>query len=412
MVGLVNDINLNGNHIPSLEGMRQKGKMSFLEQGIPSSKNENWKYTKIRELNATDFVIKTKSENKCCCEQQTLNFDTYEIRFCNGKLCHSHFHLPDEIEVMSLLDAVESKETLKYLNKTFDMDKFPFAALNTMYLEQGVFIRVCKNYKPDKPLALVYHINADNKYMCNIHNIIITESASSLDLIEYFYHTGEIKAQYFNNIVNEFFVGKNSCLKHYKVQNEAFKSTHIALNCINVKSDGRYESFCYQKGADLARNETIVHLQEENAHACVNAAYVMNGWATIDTTTNIEHLCQNTTSNQLIKGVVNGYAKGVFKGKIHIAPNAVKTQGYQLHKALILSDEAEIDVKPELEIFADDVKCSHGATCGELDKDQMFYLRSRGISEDNAKKILIAAFIEEPFSAIDSVDIKNWLQSF
>ena len=138
----------------------------------------------------------------------------------------------------------------------------------------------------------------------------------------------------------------------------------------------------------------------------------MDGWATIDTTTNIEHLHPNTTSGQLVKGVVNKYAKGVFRGKIHIAPNAINTKGNQLHKALILSDDAEIDVKPELEIFADDVKCSHGATCGELDKEQMFYLRSRGISEENAKQILIKAFVDEPFSTIDNQNIKDWMQNF
>ena len=132
----------------------------------------------------------------------------------------------------------------------------------------------------------------------------------------------------------------------------------------------------------------------------------------MDTTTNIEHLCSATTSNQLIKGVVGGNAKGVFQGKIPIAPEAIRTKGYQLHKTLLLSDEAEVDVKPELEIFADDVRCSHGSTCGEIDKDQMFYLRSRGISEENAKNILIAAFIEEPMSCIDNPNIMDWIKSF
>ena len=412
MLRLIQDITLRGSDIPSLEGMRQNGKKSFLTQGLPTPKNENWKYTKIRDFNTENFVFSAYENHTCSCKNKTLNFDAYEIKFCNGKLCQTHFHLPEEIEIMSLLDAIKNKETIKYLNKTFDMDKFPFAALNTMYLEQGLFIRVSKNYRLDTPLALIYHINADDKYFCNLHNIVITENNSHIDLIEYFFYTGEVKAQYFNNIVNEFFVGKNSSVKHYKIQNEAFKATHIALNCAHVKSYGKYESYCLQKGANLARNETIVRLQEEYADTCINTVYTTNGWATIDTTNNIEHLQPDTTSNQLVKGVVNGYAKGVFKGKIHIAPNAVKTQGYQLHKALILSDDAEIDVKPELEIFADDVKCSHGATCGELDKEQMFYLRSRGISQENAKQILIRAFLDEPFETIDNQDIKSWLQNF
>ena len=138
----------------------------------------------------------------------------------------------------------------------------------------------------------------------------------------------------------------------------------------------------------------------------------MNGWATLDTTTDIEHLVANTTSNQLVKGVVGGQAKGVFQGKIRIAPNAVKTEGYQLHKALLLSDEAEIDVKPELEIFADDVKCSHGAACGQLDKDQLFYMLSRGIGEEEAKQLLIDAYLNDVIAKVDDEKIKEWIRSF
>ena len=136
----------------------------------------------------------------------------------------------------------------------------------------------------------------------------------------------------------------------------------------------------------------------------------MNGWATLDTTTDIEHLVPQTTSSQLIKGVVGGDAKGVFQGKIHIAPNAVQTEGTQLHKALLLSDTAEIDVKPELEIFADDVKCSHGAASGELDEEQLFYMQSRGISREDAKKMLIDAYLEDVFARIENENLRAWFK--
>lgn len=146
----------------------------------------------------------------------------------------------------------------------------------------------------------------------------------------------------------------------------------MALNVAEVKAGGEYHAFCLQKGANIARNETRVLLAEEQSRAEVNAAYRMNGWATLDTTTDVEHLSPCTYSEQLVKGVVGGDARGVFQGKINIAPDCVKTEGRQLHKALLLSDTAEIDVKPELEIFADDVKCSHGAASGELDENMLF----------------------------------------
>ena len=143
-----------------------------------------------------------------------------------------------------------------------------------------------------------------------------------------------------------------------------------------------------QKGANLARNESKISLKEEQAEAFVNAAYMINGWATVDTTTDIEHLSAHSKSHQLVKGVVGGNAKGVFQGKIH--------------------DEAEIDCKPELEIYADDVKCSHGAASGELDKEQLFYMRSRGIGEEEAKQILIDAYLTEVINTISNEDVKNW----
>ena len=149
---------------------------------------------------------------------------------------------------------------------------------------------------------------------------------------------------------------------------------------------------------------------EEEAKAEVNAAYLMNGWATLDTTTDIEHLAEKTYSSQLIKGVVGGEAKGVFQGKIRIAPNAQKTEGRQLHKALLLSDTAEIDVKPELEIYADDVKCSHGAASGELDQEQLFYLRSRGIGEEEARQMLIDAYLTDVVARVDDPEIRDWLR--
>ena len=215
---------------------------------------------------------------------------------------------------------------------------------------------------------------------------------------------------YFNNIVNEIYLGAGAELNHYKFQNEACKAAHIAFNAVRIKRNGVYNGFCLQKGADLGRNETRVQLLEEEAKAEVNAAYLMNGWATLDTTTDIEHLAEKTYSSQLIKGVVGGEAKGVFQGKIRIAPNAQKTEGRQLHKALLLSDTAEIDVKPELEIYADDVKCSHGAASGELDQEQLFYLRSRGIGEEEARQMLIDAYLTDVVARVDDPEIRDWLR--
>lgn len=417
MGGLIQDIELSGSELPKLAALRQKGRQSFLEQGLPTAKTESFKYTRIRELGGDDFIIESQVENCChhdchCHNKHSLPFDAYEIHFCNGILTQDHFHLPSGIEAMSLLDALFDDEANGFLNKNFDMSQLPFAALNTAYLEQGIYLRIEKNYKTDKPIALIYHTRGTPKTFNNIHNIIIVEKGARAEVTEYFHYSGAEKSEYFNNIVNEFYIGRNAKLNYYKVQNEAYKAHHIALNAVRVKESGYFNSFCLQKGAQLARHETKISLRENLAQADVYTVYSMGGWATIDTTTDIEHLAPRTKSNQLIKGVIGGQAKGVFQGKIHIAPNAVQTEGFQLHRALLTSDLAEVDVKPELEIFADDVKCSHGATSGELDADQIFYLRSRGISEEDAKQLLTQAFIKEAFDKINDEQIRNWIQAF
>lgn len=425
--GLLQNINLAGKNISKLEILREQGRSVFAETGLPTPKTEAWKYTRVRGLADADFIIEPmpehcgchqhhccdcgNEEHTCKCHDNVLPFDAYEICFCNGKLKEDCFNLPDGIEAVSLLDAAADGELFAYLNKSFEINNFPFAALNTAYLEQGAFVRIARDFCPDKPIAIINHTHTENKIFNNIRNIIVLENGAKATIAEYYNYSGAEKSEYFNNVVNEIFIGRNALLNHYKVQKESFKSAHITLNAVIVKSGGKYESFCLQTGADLARQETHVVLKEAQAEAEVNAVYKMNGWATVDTTTDIEHAAPYTNSTQLVKGIVGGQAKGVFQGKIHIAPMAEKTKGYQLHRALLLSDTAEVDVKPELEIFADDVACSHGAACGELDKEQMFYLQSRGISEEEARSILVQAFANEGINKIKDDNIREWVRS-
>lgn len=428
MGGLLQEISLPGADVPWLEAIREKGVQEFVAQGLPTAKTEAWKYTRPRDLLVDDFVMENMSQGhdrkhcdcggECGCghkhKQESapiLPFDCHEIHFENGKLQHGHLQLPRGVSVMPLMDAVyDDDETKNYLAKSVDLEHYPFAALNTAYLAEGVFVRVAKDVRLDKPLAVLCHTHAchDNLFY-NLRNVVVLEAGAEAEFIEVYTYSGMEKSRYFANVVNEIYVGRHAFLRHYKYQNEAFKAVHVALSQVRVKSEGNYDSFCLQRGANLARNETKVVLKEEKAQAEVNAAYIMNGWATLDTTTDIEHLAAETFSSQLVKGVVGGEAKGVFQGKIHIAPGAVKTEGRQLHKALLLSDTAEIDCKPELEIFADDVKCSHGAASGELDEEQLFYMQSRGIGIEEARQLLIDAYLQDVLAKIKDEKVREWL---
>lgn len=451
MSELLSEIDLFGQDIPWLEGVRGRGRSSFV---LPTTKSEPWKYTKLHALQNNDFVYAPSKfleeleeiahhthgcghcgehhhehechcgghcgEHECHCGEHhhhqpglyvDLPFDAYQIHFYNGKFMPLYPALPSGVEVMTLMQAVLEGEAKNYVGRYVELQRYPFAALNSAYLEEGMFVVLERNVHLAKPLMFVYHTDTTEHLVSHVCNVFVAENNSSATVVEYYRHMGADKDCYFNNIVNEFYLASQAKIQHYKFQNEAYKAVHIALNYVRLKADATYKSFCLQKGADLGRNETKVDLLQEGAHAEVDGAYIMNGWATIDTTTDVEHLAPKTTSSQLIKGVVGGEARGVFQGKIHIVKDAQETEGKQLHRALLLSDTAEIDVKPELEIYADNVKCSHGAACGELDQNQLFYMRSRGIGENEARQILIDAYLLEVINCISDEDIKEWIKA-
>lgn len=391
-----------------LRQLRLDGRTAFEQQGVPSAKTEAWKYTKPRELNADDFILSSEITAQNSVE---LPYECYPFYFNNGIFDGRLPELPEGVEAVKLTQALAEDFIKDYLGKLVETERQPFAALNQYYLSSGLCIHILPYVKLDKPLLFVNHTAAgESNLFFNIRNLLVMEEGASAELIEYYHYSGAVKSRYLANIVNEFFLSPASKLYHYKLQKEAFKANHIALNAASVSRNAIYKSFTLQQGANIARNETRVLLTEEQAQAEVNAAYMMNGWAAIDTTTDIEHLAPCTFSEQLVKGVVGGDAKGIFQGKIHIAPHAVKTEGRQLHKALLLSDTAEIDAKPELEIFADDVKCSHGAASGELDEEQLFYMQSRGISREEAKQILIDAYLNDVFAKIENSQIQDWFK--
>ena len=384
---------------PFLQQFRINGRLAFESKGLPKTKEEAWKYTPLRDIQAKDYELPISfSEVKT-----TIPFDCYIINFYNGHIVGNY---PD-IDGVYLKDISYAEQ---YIGKNTNKATSSFIYLNDYYLDKGIFLEISRDL--DKPILLNYLSVPDGRnYLYNIRNIIVCKNNSHAKIIEQYNYNGEIKSRYLQNIVNEIFIEDNAHLEHYKYQNEAFKANHIAYNGVSVNKSGLYQAFCLQKGANIARNETEVNLREEGAETKVDVAYLMNGWATIDTTTNIFHNAPHTNSSQLVKGVIGGEAKGVFQGKIHIAPDAVCTNGNQLHKAVLLSDTAEVDVKPELEIFADDVKCSHGAACGELDKEQLFYMQARGIGIEEAKQILVDAYLNDVIESIPDSQLREWFKS-
>lgn len=411
-MSLLQEVNLWGEDIPFLSGLREKGRRLFAQNGLPTAKTEAWKYTRINEAALQNPQI-DEEPSVCdghCHHSSNLPFAAVEVKYCNGK---THLEAPTQIkglQIKSLAEALFDNEVKPYLNKSFDMEKFPFAALNTSYLQEGLFILIEKGAEIIAPLYIHYHNHADKNRLNNIRNIIVAENGSRAVIVEHF--SAEDGARYTQNIVNEIYISSHAELRHYTWQNEATEACHIALNSVQIKQEGKYSAFSAHGGCVLSRHESYIRLLQENAKAVVNGVYrLINDKQVCDITTNIRHLAPRTYSSQLVKGVAQAAGRGVFQGQIHIAKDAQQCEGYQLHRSLMLDDNAEIDCKPELEIYADDVKCSHGAAGGYLDKEQLFYMLSRGISEEEARKILIEAYLNEVFNQNTDTAVSEFINA-
>ena len=406
---LIKDVELFLDDKPSVYALRSKARL-VVEKVFFSKKDEAWKYTDVREIINKDFEIVADNDgckNSCACGNECNECDDVfiKIKFCNGRIHIEDYNLPKGIKVVVLPEVLYEGEYKKYLYGTFNIEEHPFAALNGVYLEQGVVIEVEKGVKNLKPLVICYNSDDSENRMFNIHNMIILGKGSELEIVEDYKNSSE--SCYLMNVVNEFFLDNDSVCRHYKVQKESFNAYHTVLNGVKVYENANYKQFYLAKGSKLSRNETLINLEKVKANAEVYSMYIGKSGCLTDITTNINHKVKNTSSTQYAKAVLEENSKACFQGKVRIEKDAIRSVGNQLHKALYLGDGAELNCKPELEIYADDVKCSHGASSGEIDGEQLFYLTSRGIGIDDAKKMLIDAHLEEILQFIENEQIKE-----
>ena len=296
-----------------------------------------------------------------------------------------------------------------------DVTDLPMATLNTGLLSDGLYLKLDDGVALDKPLHLV-SIGTAREEPVSFHprHLIVAGAGSVATIVES--HVGS--GAYFSNSVSEVSVGDGAVLNHYKLQNEGPEAYHLAANLVRIADRAVYDNFVLQVGGNLARNEIRSELGER-VECRLNGAYLACGEQHIDNTTFIDHAAPNSSSREVYKGVLDENARGVFQGKILVRQDSQKTDGHQLNKTLLLSPGTEIDTKPELEIYADDVKCSHGATTGELEEELLFYLRARGIDPQTARGMLVAAYVgealdeiqaEAPRAAFQAV-VDDWLES-
>jgi len=389
---------------------RQEALSLFEKVGLPNKRDEDWKYTDVSRL--ADLLEVGNSHTAMTIEGLGIaDLDAYRMVFMNGVFDASQSNLPDEVSIVSLavLEASVSKEASETLAKLFQVsgDEPLFnglMALNAAMASDGAAVCLADNSVLDKPLYILHVSNQNNVLR---HGLMLGENAQA-QVIEHFISTGDEKA--LSNCVTAVILKSGASLEHSRLQQEGEKQSHIARVEIKQFRDSSYTFHGVELGALLSRTDLVVSLSEQGASCELNGLFVLGGRQHVDHHTRVDHEAPHCTSRENYRTVLDGRSHGVFNGKVVVHEGAIKTDSAQSNGNLLLSKHAEIDTKPELEIYNDDVKCAHGATVGQLDDKQLFYLRSRGISQEAAQELLTFAFADEILTAMSNQVVRSYVE--
>ena len=403
----------NGNEIT---GLREEAIDYFRRKGFPTRKDEEWRYTNISPLLKRNYILQTGGEelNKNGIKKFLIKgLDANLIVIINGKYSELLSEIKDngKFYVNSLKKSFTDRKelVLKHFSKSTGSIDDSFTALNIAFTDDGVFIHIPKNTVVEKPFLILNLTGSESsEILANTRNIIIAEPNSKATVIDLYHNFGNNYS--FSNAVTEVFVKENSVVKYYKIQNDGEKSHTINTVRSRIEKSAEFDTFIISWGGEILRNNLNSILEGEGAECIMKGIYLSTGNNLIDNHTLVDHAVPHCHSNQTYKGILGGNAYGVFNGKILVRKDAQKTNAYQSNKNVLISDTASINAKPQLEIFADDVKCSHGATTGQLNPEELFYLRSRGIEKREAQKLLLNAFLDELILEIDIEPLKIYLE--
>ena len=377
----------------------------FIAKGFPSRKFENWKFSDMNQIIKknigelsfyNDYSLSNKIDTSVFIDELEHN----KIVFINGRVEKIDFAFEDKNKI-EINEATKPKDKLENNNSLID--------LNNAFIDKNYKILVKENYSFNKPL-IVYH-TSNNKIKSKNINLRLEfelEKNSSLKLVDFFKDTSE---KNFINIFYNFDLKKDAILKNYKIDKIQNNNIKYSFNNINQDENSVSETFILSAGSDFLKNEINCNLIGKYSSAFVNGIFSLTDNQHHEIRTTINHLTENTKSYQLIKSVLGKDSKAVYQGKILVNSVAQKTDGYQLSKALLLNETSEFNAKPELEIYADDVKCSHGSASGSLDENSIFYLMSRGLSHKQSKELLINGFVLEVIEKITDNEIKNLVKN-
>lgn len=397
----------------------RKQAIEILERkGLPGTKHEEYRFTPLTRAIDNIFTWKnTPAPAHLTSVGQYLipGLDANILVFVNGQYSQQFSTIispSNEVTIKSLAEAFQSNRELvaEYFDKLVSTEADSFAAINTSFWQDGVFIHVPANTTVQKPVFILHvHDTHQEQVIAHTRLLTILESGSKLSIVEKFDTVGANAA--LHTFTEEIVVKENAGLEYCKIQNDSGKSYQVANTNINQADSSRVDTFTITLNGQIVRNNFAITIDGENCESHFNGLYMLNGNSLADNHTVVDHQKPNSFSNEMYKGVLDGNAKAVFNGKIFVRPHAQKTNAFQSNRNISLSPNAAINTKPQLEIWADDVKCSHGCTIGQLDEEALFYLQSRGIDKGTAQGMMLYAFTAETLKTISNDTLRTYVDS-
>jgi Fe-S cluster assembly protein SufD len=410
---------LPGSGLKWLARLRRDALDTFAGLGFPGPREEAWKYTRMTPIEKRAF----RPQGELC-----IGFDEGDIEhllfaglpchrlvFVNGRYTpqlSKPGKLGEGIRLASLAKALEETPELvePHLARHADLGASGFAALNAAFLADGALVHLPRGAVLEHPVHLLFIATGqEDPIIAQPRILVVAGEGSQVSVIESYASLGE--GTYFTNTVTEVVLEDNARVEHYKLQHEHVRAFHVATLQAHLDRDSRFTSHSVSFGGQLTRNDINAVLDAPGAECTLNGLYMVGGRQHVDFHTTVEHASPHGTSEEYYKGILDGHSRGVFNGRVHVHPDAQKTDSQQASKNLLLSRDAEVDTKPELEIYADDVKCSHGATVGQLDADMLFYLRARGIDKAAARGLLTYGFAQDIIDRIPLEPVRGQLEA-
>ncbi|MCC6158521.1 MAG: Fe-S cluster assembly protein SufD [Deltaproteobacteria bacterium] len=401
------------------QNRRDAGFEVFSSLGFPTKRIEEWRHTNVDVIAKSDFTppehpLSVGAPDALVASALLGGFEAHRLVFVNGRFSaelSDASGLPRGVRLVNLASAIDGDDpfTAEALGRLIDLRTAPFPALNSAFMTDGALLAIDAGVQVERPIHIVFLAHFDGGPAAIFpRNLIVAGEGATATIVESYEGTG---GGYFTNAVSEITIGAGANVDHYRLQRESHDAFHVSLTQVDQGAGSVYANHSLSLGGRLVRNDINAMMGGDRIETYLNGLFVADGQRHVDHHTQVDHAQPNGHSNEKYKGILGGRATGVFRGRIHVHPDAQKTDAYQNNKNLLLTRDATVHTKPQLEIYADDVKCSHGATVGQLDEEAIFYLRSRGVGRNDARMILVRAFAGEILANIKVAALREHLES-